>query len=322
MIICKAPLRVSFLGGGSDFDYFIQKNKFGATLSCTINKFIYVVFFSKKEKNYKINYSKQESVKKINKIKHRHIRLAFKYFNIKKGIELSSFAEIKSGIGLSSSSAFDSALILGLEKLNKNQGKRDIWKRVHYFENEIIKNYTGYQDQYIINNGGIRFTKYFKNKKTISKKIIINKKIISFFKNNLILIDTGIKRNYRLVHNDQKLNKGKNNKNLLLLRNNAKKGYGLLKKFEFKKFAQLLQKSWELKKSLSKEIFKNIKLKRLEEKLKINGFWGLKLLGMGGGGIILALGTKNYINKIKKLKKYRSYSILPTTDKAKIIYSE
>ena len=42
MIITKTPLRVSFLGGGTDFPIFINNNNFGCVISTTIDKFIYI----------------------------------------------------------------------------------------------------------------------------------------------------------------------------------------------------------------------------------------------------------------------------------------
>ena len=38
MIITKTPLRVSFLGGGTDFPIFINNNNFGCVISTTIDK--------------------------------------------------------------------------------------------------------------------------------------------------------------------------------------------------------------------------------------------------------------------------------------------
>ena len=42
MIICKTPLRLSFLGGGTDLPIFINKNGYGCVISSTINKYIYI----------------------------------------------------------------------------------------------------------------------------------------------------------------------------------------------------------------------------------------------------------------------------------------
>ena len=41
MIICRTPLRMSFVGGGSDLPEYYKK-KGGAVLSTSIDKYIYV----------------------------------------------------------------------------------------------------------------------------------------------------------------------------------------------------------------------------------------------------------------------------------------
>ena len=43
MILSKTPLRISFAGGGTDFPKFFQNNNYGAVLSTSINKYIYVI---------------------------------------------------------------------------------------------------------------------------------------------------------------------------------------------------------------------------------------------------------------------------------------
>ena len=40
-VVSKTPLRISFLGGGTDIPYFYKKYG-GATFSIAINKFVYV----------------------------------------------------------------------------------------------------------------------------------------------------------------------------------------------------------------------------------------------------------------------------------------
>ena len=43
MIISKTPLRISFAGGGTDLRSYYKYNKYGAVLSTSIDKYLYVV---------------------------------------------------------------------------------------------------------------------------------------------------------------------------------------------------------------------------------------------------------------------------------------
>ena len=73
MIVTKTPLRISFAGGGTDLPSFYKFNKYGAVLSTSINKHIYVtvkkhpkVFTREK---FRINYSETELVENLEKIR-------------------------------------------------------------------------------------------------------------------------------------------------------------------------------------------------------------------------------------------------------------
>ena len=81
IVTTKTPLRISFLGGGTDMPYFYEKYG-GVTISSSIDKFIYVTI--KKHLNFKekfrLNYSETEIVNKVNQIKNLRIRETLKFF--------------------------------------------------------------------------------------------------------------------------------------------------------------------------------------------------------------------------------------------------
>ena len=110
MIISKTPFRISFVGGGSDISAYYEKYG-GAVLSTSIDKYTYLSihpYFA--DNKILLKYSKHEFVDTIEEIQHPLIREIFKYFNIS-GVDFSSSADIPSGTGMASSSAFASGLI-------------------------------------------------------------------------------------------------------------------------------------------------------------------------------------------------------------------
>ena len=78
MIITKTPFRMSFFGGGTDFNGFFNEHG-GAVLSTTFDKYAYVTvrhlppFFDYKTH---LTYSKEEKVNENSKIVHPAIRNA------------------------------------------------------------------------------------------------------------------------------------------------------------------------------------------------------------------------------------------------------
>ena len=123
MLLSKTPLRISFVGGGTD--YFNDKSNLrGRVIVTTINKFMYVALNKKYNDECRISYSTTENVKKVENIKHDIIREGLKIFNIKNGIELTTIADIpSSGSGLASSSALAvgiSNVLSGFKGINTN----------------------------------------------------------------------------------------------------------------------------------------------------------------------------------------------------------
>ena len=100
MLISRTPLRISFVGGGSDLPSFYRRSK-GAVLSTSITKYIYISvhpYFHKDKFLFK--YSETEEVEDIESISHPLIRLACKYSHVNSGLEFSSAADVPAGTGL------------------------------------------------------------------------------------------------------------------------------------------------------------------------------------------------------------------------------
>ena len=74
MIVSRTPLRISFLGGGTDFRDFYQSG-FGQVISCTINRYIYISLNKITDfQGSVLKYAILELVDDINKISHPIIK--------------------------------------------------------------------------------------------------------------------------------------------------------------------------------------------------------------------------------------------------------
>ena len=84
IVISKTPLRVSFVGGGTDMPYFFKRYS-GSTISCAINRYIYVTvkFHNNYQQKYRLNYSKTENTNSINQIKNLRIKNVIRMLKIK-----------------------------------------------------------------------------------------------------------------------------------------------------------------------------------------------------------------------------------------------
>jgi len=111
MIISKTPLRMSFVGGGSDLPVFYREFG-GAVVSTAIDKFVYVTVNKKFDEKIRISYSKTEEAKSVEKVKHPLVRESLKLLGLTGGVEITSIADIPAkGTGLGSSSSFTVGLL-------------------------------------------------------------------------------------------------------------------------------------------------------------------------------------------------------------------
>jgi len=103
----RAPLRITFVGGGTDIPSYYEKRDYGSVVSAAINKYIYVTVNKKFDDKIRVSYSKTEIVDSVDKIEHPTVREALNFLGIRKGIEIVSISDIPSkGTGLGSSSSF------------------------------------------------------------------------------------------------------------------------------------------------------------------------------------------------------------------------
>ena len=312
VVITKTPLRVSFVGGGTDMPYFYNKFS-GATISCAINKYIYVTakYHNNFQEKYRLNYSETENVKSIDEIKNLRIREVIKKLKITKPLYINTFADIPTNSGLGSSSSFTVGLIHALCALkNKNISKKKIAEMAYEIEARITNNSLGKQDHYIASFGGIKHIQYKKNRIKVSS-IILDQKKIEYLFNSFLLVWTNKMRLAVNVLKDQKKNIKKNYTNLNLLNNFTKDFLNELKnkKLDVKKIGKIVSETWNLKKNLSKFVTNNY-INRIYNKIVNNLSYGGKLLGAGNGGFILIIfDLKKKKKIIKSLKKYQYLNV-------------
>src|SRR5881296_3849665 len=123
MIISKTPLRISFLGGGTDYpEYFLTHG--GAVLGSAIDKFAYFSvskFYSRLfDYSIRISYRQVECVRSLDEIQHAPFRECLRWCGITQDVEVNYAAELPAFTGLGSSSAFVVGL---LHALHAFQGK-------------------------------------------------------------------------------------------------------------------------------------------------------------------------------------------------------
>ena len=325
MIITKTPYRISFFGGGSDYPAWYKKNG-GAVLSSTINKYIYITcrfspnYFKQK---YRIVWRKIENVKKLNEINHKAVRELLKYLKIKEGLEIHYHGDLPARSGMGSSSCFTVGLMQALYRIKNIQlTKLILAKKSIHFEQNIMKEVVGSQDQTSASFGGFNKILFNKNN-SIKIKKISSKNNIEKLNKNLVLVYTGINRTAHKIANKyvNKLTTEKKN-HIRRILEYVNEGEKILKNGKIDDFGRLLHDAWLEKKALSK-LISNSKINTIYDEAIKCGALGGKLLGAGGGGFLLMY-MKNY-DKKKFLKKHKNIVNIPfnfTTFGSQIILNQ
>jgi D-glycero-alpha-D-manno-heptose-7-phosphate kinase len=287
MIISRTPLRVSFVGGGTDLPNFCDKEK-GAVISIAIKKYVYLIvhpsFFNKNI----IVYKKREEIEDINKIDNQLIKEIMKFSNVFKNVEIHSLAEVPAGTGLGSSSSFTVGLLNALYAYQeKCLTKENLAKKACKIEIDILKEPIGRQDQYAATYGGLNKIE-FEGENVIINPIICKNETKERLEKNLMLFYLGGARSSSRILSQQ--NHNINKKDIfemnIKMRDLAYEMETALSENDLEKFGELLNKNWMLKKQLAKGI-SNLEIDKYYDLAIGAGAKGGKLLGAGGTGFLL-----------------------------------
>ncbi len=301
MIITKTPFRISFAGGGSDLPAFYRRKE-GCVLSATINKYMYVAIhptFNKEDTV--IKYNRTETVQDCRKIQHPIARQLLLDHKVS-GVEVASMADVPSGTGLSTSSAYTVGLI---HALYAYQGKfcsqQRIAKEACEVEIEKLGEPIGKQDQYGTAVGGIKFIRFLPDETVDVEPLVISADIRRQLDSNLLLFYTGLthaagdilkEENANISNEEEKFNA------LVQMTELAKVMRVALLAGNLTEFGSLLHQYWLLKKQLAGRISNNVIDDCYNLAMK-SGALGGKLLGAGGGGFLLFYCEKGHQKRLR-----------------------
>ncbi len=290
MIITQAPVRISFLGGGTDFPQHFEHHG-GAVLATAIDRFAYVTiqrfhyqFF---DHRLRIAYRKTETPRGASEVNHPAIRACFQKVGIDEGAELHHMADLPARTGLGSSSTF---VVSMLQALYAYQGRfcptELLAKEAIDVERNILQEAGGYQDQIIAAYGGTCLIRFSRSNKFTVTQIPLPAARITELQEHMLLMYTGIERDSFSVLKKQVERTGTNYETLCQMSQLAEEGATWLAEgVPILKFGELLHESWMLKRSLSDVSLPAIDA-AYETGLKA-GASGGKLLGAGQGGFLL-----------------------------------
>ena len=295
MIISRTPLRISFLGGGTDYPEYVDANGWGAVLGTTIDKYVYCSaskFYSDLfDHSIRLSYRDIERVSSVDQIRHQPIRRCLEHAGISNDVEISNAAELPAYSGLGSSSSFVVGLLHALYSLRGRQvGAAQLAYEAIHVERDLLGDNVGLQDQTLAAHGGTCLVTFMGKSDIRVRRLDLGGPAVEALDSHLALFFTGIQRRASTVIAKQLARVKDNTEALGRMREMAKQGAALLESAEggrgLDEFGALVGRGWDLKKSLDPMVSSDQINDMYERGIKA-GAYGGKLLGAGAGGFLL-----------------------------------
>lgn len=292
MITTRTPVRISFLGGGTDYPAYFQRHG-GATLVTTIDKYTYVTvqpLAKQRAHRISVHYERTEQVQTLDELAHPSVRETLRFLGIAEGVELHLHSDLPVCTGLGSSSAFTVGL---LHALHAYQGERvtaaQLAHEAIHVEQILIGERVGCQDQVACAHGGLLHLQFGRGDAITVTPLALNTARRTTLHQHLLLFYTGIRRRAHEVLAEQLARTTTHDLDMELgaMAALVEQGvYCLTQEGDLTAFGALLHEGWSLKRRLSSQV-SNPTIDTFYEQARVAGALGGKLLGAGSGGFLL-----------------------------------
>lgn len=328
MVVTRTPLRISFVGGGTDLAAFYEHAGYGSVLSTAINRYIYVTVKRHGEvfnERVRLNYSKSEHVQHIADIENDIARACLQFLEIEPPIYINTVGDLPASTGLGGSSSFAVGL---LNALHAYRGERvsagQLAEEASSIEIDVLKQPIGKQDQYAAAFGGINcFSFKPGGSVVVEPQQLANGSLTTLF-DHFLTFWTGHQRDSSAVLSEQKANTAHKMASLLQMRDQVYQLQAILGNghCDLQAFGRLLDEGWQLKRQLASTVTTN-QIDTWYRLAREAGAWGGKLCGAGGGGFLLFVVPRECQEAVRRaLGSLKEVSLGPEAHGSQILFVE
>jgi D-glycero-alpha-D-manno-heptose-7-phosphate kinase len=296
MLIARAPMRISFSGGGTDLEAYYAKYG-GLVVSTAINKYFYAVITTDESDDLQVISADYRSL-------FRHSpyndlfwngdlalpRAILHHFGIRRGMNLFVASEVPPGTGLGSSSAAAVTMVSAISTLvGQTMTRQQIAELASYIEIIKMGMPIGKQDQYASAFGGLN-TITFTSEGITVEPVKIALDVQQTLEQRLMLFFTGSSRESTSILKHQRKSTQEQDESVLRALHNLKQTavevQACLERGDLDEFARLVHYSWQEKRrlvpGLSTGFIDECYTLALE-----HGASAGKITGAGGGGFLM-----------------------------------
>lgn len=309
IIRSKAPLRISFCGGGTDVSPYLEERG-GVVLSATIDKYAYASLQLREDAQLTVqsldydivaNYKAGDDLQYDGELDLVKAVLRNLNRNNGQGLDFFIHSDAPPGSGLGSSSTMVVALIGALKQWKRLPlTQYEIAELAYRIERKDLGIQGGMQDQYAAVFGGFNFME-FNRSAVVVNPLRIDQAVVNELEYNLLLCYTGrtrlsgniIQRQIEAyAHKERSLLEALDELKALTvaMKNSLLQG-------RLDEFGCLLHQAWMHKKRMARGI-SNADIDALYDTARRHGALGGKITGAGGGGYLFLycrFGTKHII---------------------------
>jgi D-glycero-alpha-D-manno-heptose-7-phosphate kinase len=296
MLIARAPMRISFCGGGTDLEAYYAKYG-GLVVSTAINKYFYAIITTDESDDLQVISADYRSL-----FRHSPYNDLFwngdlalpkailHHFGIRRGINLFVASEVPPGTGLGSSSAAAVTMVRAISTLLEQPlTKQQVAELASYIEISKMGMPIGKQDQYASAYGGLNKITFTSEGVTV-EPVKIAPGVERTLERRLMLFFTGSSRESTSILKHQRKATQEQDESVLQALHNIKlmavEVQACLERGDLDEFARLVHYSWQEKRrlvpALSTGFIDECYTLALE-----HGASAGKITGAGGGGFLL-----------------------------------
>ena len=292
-----APLRISFVGGGTDFPHYYERHG-GAVLSATIDRHAYVTVTPREDREVRIRSLD------LGHLVEYHLddgptydgvmdlaKAAIGRMGVTSGIEMELRSDAPPGSGLGGSSALVTAVVGALAALQDREMTPEAVARLSYaIEREDLGVAGGWQDQYAAAFGGFNLLEFSADGVVVTP-VRCSADALAQLRAHLLLCYTGtVRTDLGLIDTQIRLYHEGREETIVGMKHLHEMAYELRDAIEagdLDALGGLLRQAYENKKRMNPHIADGTPIEALFEVARAAGAAGGKICGAGGGGYLL-----------------------------------
>ncbi|MBI3616046.1 MAG: GHMP kinase [Candidatus Omnitrophica bacterium] len=303
MVVTRTPLRISFVGGGTDLPVYYQRD-FGAVLNASIDQYLYVTVKRHSPlfgEAIRLNYSESERVERVDELKHPIAREALKMFDIQGNLYISTVADLPGASGLGSSSSFAVGLLHAIHVfLGNYPTPGQLAEEAAHIEIDRLGRPIGKQDHYAAAFGGLNVFRFNSNAQVEVEPVRLEMWKRSQLFDHLLFFHTGLSRDAGEVLRGQKARVNEELETLTRMRDQVFSLRRILEQgIELEELGRILNEGWQMKRGLASGIT-NPDIDRWYRIGQEAGAVGGKLLGAGGGGFLMFVVPPDHRDRVRE----------------------